>query len=222
MKKTIGDDYICRAPQYLITRDTNKVVDVVGYNLEQNSPIDRLVSFVKESRGTNALIYAFWKTELYRNIAEVTKHHPSTYNDWIISASLVCEGKVFTDNSLCYKYNTANWQTNEDINVSIERLLEKSHLPTKLANHVSTELRVIDIVAFFGRKIGYKLTLSMRKSLINRQLEEIIVGYEPNHLQSYLEQCLEVIHKISPEAGDRYRSYVEMCVDTNVFSRDPN
>lgn len=212
----VSDEYVGRAPQFLITNDANKVTKTLYYDLSQASSLDRLVSFAKQSQGTNMLIFSSWKTELYRSIHQAIKYHPSTYWDWAVSSALVCEGKVFTDSSLCYKYNHINWQTAENSEASLKQMFAKSDLPIELIKHLNKELRVIDLLVFFGRKTGYNLSLSERKALIHKHFER--PGYEPHQLEKLLESSLSVIHKISREAEARYAAYVDNCLDTNIFA----
>jgi hypothetical protein len=78
-----------------------------------------------------------------------------------------------------------------------------------------TPLRLLDLVCFFGRRNGYRLSLSRRYEVLNGMLADLITDYKSDKLSDYINHILDVIRRIDHETGNRYQTYVEQALGGN-------
>ena len=157
---TLPEDYVGISPVMLISSPDRGIIGTRSYSLIQSDIEQRLTEFDKQSSGLNALLYGYWQTELFQNIFEVNETHPcpAGYQDWVMVTAMVAEGKIMPTEAVMYNYKNDNWFGPKPlIDQEFERLLVRSDLPSALVEH-QVELRVIDLVCFFGRAKGYRLT----------------------------------------------------------------
>ena len=157
----VPNDYVCMMPQVLVSSPNLGPYSYKNFNLNQETPIDRLSQYAVQSQGANSILYGFWRKDLVENINRVSLKHPcpAGYQDWVVSEAMLAEGKVLTLGSFLYCYNNNNWFGPEDaIKGEFQSLLRRADLPPELAD-LETRLRLIDFVCFFGRSEGYLLPL---------------------------------------------------------------
>jgi hypothetical protein len=129
-----------------------------------------------------------------------------------MAQAMLAEGKVMSVDKFGYRYNNNNWfGPPASIRAEIEGLMRRAQLPPQLADHM-TPLRLLDLVCFFGRRNGYRLSLSRRYEVLNSILADLITDYKSDQLSDYINHVLDVIRRIDHETGNRYQTFVEQAL----------
>lgn len=204
-------------PTIILSSPATGIYGIRNFDLCHDDPLTRLRNYGAQSGGANSILFTIWETDLLRNIAATAIFHPcpAGYQDWAIGQAMLAEGKVISTDKFGYRYNNNNWfGPPAAIQEEIENLMRRADLPLELAGHM-TELRVLDLVAFFGRKVGYHLSLQDRYSILHNIASDFFANYQPDRLPTYISQILETIRKIDPVTGDRYQTYLEKALGGN-------
>jgi len=81
------------------------------FNIEENDPLERMISYRKKSSGDNTTMYSFYDTSILKDLLIVFMHHPTRggYTDWAFMQALVSSGKILNDTSKLVVYKNENW-----------------------------------------------------------------------------------------------------------------
>ena len=210
LPQKLPEEYVGISPVFLNSSPDLGYQSVRNFSLVQSVVTDRMAAHSSQTQGLNNLLYAYWRTDLFRNISKVNQAHPcgAGYQDWVMVMAMVAEGKVLPTLSLMYNYRNDNWFGPKPlIDEEFARLLERCDLPKELADQQGA-LRVLDLICFFGRADGYRLTEVDRLSVLDSQLKELIGSYSRALLPDLITACLDAVDNVSHEAYLRYKSYV--------------
>ena len=81
------------------------------FNIEENDPLERMLSYRKKSSGDNTTMYSFYDTSILKDLLMVFMYHPTRggYTDWAFMQALVSSGKILNDTSKLVVYKNKNW-----------------------------------------------------------------------------------------------------------------
>ncbi len=213
---SIPDDFVGICPTIILASPPTGVYGIRNFDLCHDDPLARIRAYGAQSNGANSLFFAIWETELAQNIAIVNKLHPcpAGYQDWAMIQAMLAEGKVLSIDKLGYRYNNNNWYgPDAAVQEEIQSLMRRAHLPIELAERMG-ELRVLDLVCFLGRGRGYKQPISERYHVLNDILSKLITNYQGDQIAVYIDQILDRIRQLDPDAGNRYQRYIEQSLRT--------
>ena len=130
-----------------------------SFSIDENDPLDRMISYRKKSSGDNTTMYSFYDTKILKGLLEVFMYHPTRggYTDWAFMQAIVSSGKILNDTTKLLVYKNTNWFGDNDFIKAQEKKLFISSGLTERGVLFSMLFRALDVfILVLRKKFSYK------------------------------------------------------------------